>query len=299
MQYSSREAYGYAGLAIFFWSTVATAFKLGLRELTPFQLILFASLFSTLVLALLLLTSGKLGKVFTRDKKKLVHSMMLGLLNPFLYYLILFKAYNLLPAQVAQSLNFTWPLVLVLLGVPLMGRKLSSRAVLALLVSFTGVIFIASKGGFTGSSWANPLGVGLALISTLVWAFFWIMNMKDAREESLKLFLNFFFGSLFLVLLSFFVPGAWQVSLKGLALCAYTGFFEMGITFVFWLKALQLAEKTEKISNLIYLTPFVSLIFIHFVLREPLYYTTFIGLVLIVAGIFLQQSRKEKKTLQP
>ncbi len=294
MNEPSRKAAWYAGLAIFFWSTVATAFKLGLREVTPFQLILFASLFSTLVFAVLLLARGKLEKAFSGDKKSLSRSLLLGLLNPFLYYLILFKAYNILPAQVAQPLNFTWPLVLVVLGVPLMGRKLSPRAVFALLISFTGVLFIASKGGFTGSSWANPLGVGLALISTLVWSFFWIMNMKDEREESIKLFLNFFSGSFFLILVSFLVPGAWQVSMKGLALCAYTGLFEMGITFVFWLKALQLAEKTEKISNLIYLTPFLSLVFIHFVLHEPLYYTTFIGLFLIVTGIFLQQSREKK-----
>ena len=34
-----------------------------------------------------------------------------GFLNPFLYYIILFKAYSLLPAQEALSLNYTWPLV--------------------------------------------------------------------------------------------------------------------------------------------------------------------------------------------
>ena len=35
--------------------------------------------------------------------------------------------------------------------------------------------------------------------------------------------------------------------------------FEMGITFFFWLKALQLAKTTDKVSNLVYLAPFLSL----------------------------------------
>lgn len=65
----------------------------------------------------------------------------------------------------------------------------------------------------------------------------------------------------------------------------------MGITFFFWLKALQTADSTDKISNLVYIAPFLSLIFVHLILREPVYYTTPAGLVLIIAGILVQNSK--------
>ena len=42
---------------------------------------------------------------------------ILGLVNPFLYYLVLFKAYDLLPAQEAQAINYTWALMLAFLSV--------------------------------------------------------------------------------------------------------------------------------------------------------------------------------------
>ena len=83
---------------------------------------------------------------------------------------------------------------------------------------------------------------------------------------------------------------------KGAAASVYIGIFEMGITFFFWLKALQMASTTDKVSNLVYLAPFLSLIFVHFILHEPVYYTTPVGLLLIISGIFIQ-NRKSKQRL--
>jgi len=69
----------------------------------------------------------------------------------------------------------------------------------------------------------------------------------------------------------------------------------MGITFFFWLKALQMSETTDKVSNLVYIAPFLSLIFVHFIIHEPVYYTTLAGLLLIISGILIQ-NRKIKNT---
>jgi drug/metabolite transporter (DMT)-like permease len=56
---------------------------------------------------------------------------------------------------------------------------------------------------------------------------------------------------------------------------------------------MELSTDNAKIGNLVFLAPFVSLIFIHFILKESIYITTFIGLVFIVAGIFVQQLDKK------
>jgi drug/metabolite transporter (DMT)-like permease len=65
----------------------------------------------------------------------------------------------------------------------------------------------------------------------------------------------------------------------------------MGITFLFWLKALQTASSTDKVSNLVYLAPFLSLVFVHFILNEPIYLTTPAGLLLIILGIIVQNRK--------
>jgi drug/metabolite transporter (DMT)-like permease len=79
------------------------------------------------------------------------------------------------------------------------------------------------------------------------------------------------------------------VSPLGLFGATYVGIFEMGITFVIWLKALKFSKTTAHVSNLIYLSPFLSLVFIYLFVGEQILLSTVIGLILIVVGIFIQQ----------
>jgi drug/metabolite transporter (DMT)-like permease len=66
----------------------------------------------------------------------------------------------------------------------------------------------------------------------------------------------------------------------------------MGFAFVFWQKAMQKATSTDKISNLVFLSPFLALIFIAQILNETILPSTFLGLVFIVGGIVIQKVRK-------
>jgi drug/metabolite transporter (DMT)-like permease len=80
--------------------------------------------------------------------------------------------------------------------------------------------------------------------------------------------------------------------LAGIAGAAYAGIFEMGLTFYFWLKALKLSATTARVSILIYLMPFISLVLIHLVVGETILFSSVAGLVLIVGGIVLEQWRR-------
>ena len=290
----NRQSYIYAGLAILFWSTVPTAFKISLAELDILPMLTIASVTSALVLFIIVFGGGKYHLIRTTTHKELFNSAILGLINPFLYYLILLKAYQLLPAQVAQPLNMIWPIILVFLSVPILGQKIEKKSFIALFVSFVGVYIISSQGKLFQNGHADIRGVFLATGSSLFWAFYFILNMKDKRDEGVKLLLNFIFGSIYLIL-AIVITGNWHVSIasKGVAASVYIGLFEMGITFFFWLKALQLASTTAKVSNLVYLAPFISLFFVHFILHEPVYYTTPLGLIFIIFGIFVQTNRSK------
>ena len=284
-----KQPYIYAITAVLFWSTVASAFKVSLRYLDFLQLLFFASIVSIVVLFLILLVQNKLSVFKEYSGKDYLHSVMLGFLNPFLYYVILFKAYSLLPAQEAQPLNYTWSIMLVLLSIPLLKQKIRLKSILAILVSYFGVFIISTRGDILGLTFTNLSGVFLALGSAVIWALFWIYNIKDRRDEVAKLFLNFSFGFIF-ILTSMLVSSRMRIpAVAGLAGAAYVGTFEMGITFVLWLKALKLSKTTAQVSNLIYLSPFLSLVLIHLVVGEKILLSTIIGLIFIVAGIIIQQ----------
>jgi drug/metabolite transporter (DMT)-like permease len=80
-------------------------------------------------------------------------------------------------------------------------------------------------------------------------------------------------------------------NINGIYGAIYVGIFEMGITFVFWLKAMQNSTNTSKIANLIFISPFISLIFIYFIVNEPIYISTLVGLAFIITGLFIQQKK--------
>ncbi len=288
----ARSSYIYAGLAVFFWSTVPTAFKISLGEMAILPMLTIASLTSAVVLTVIVIAGGKKHIILASTGKELLSSAILGFINPFLYYIILLRAYQLLPAQVAQPLNMIWPIILVFLSVPILKQKIAGKSFIALFISFIGVYFISSQGHPFHTTVPNPGGVILATGSSVFWAFYFILNVKDKRDEGVKLMLNFLFGSAYLVT-AMTITGQWHLvsGLKGIISSVYVGIFEMGITFFFWLKALQRATTTDRVSNLVYLAPFISLVFIHFILHEPVYYTTPAGLIFIVSGILIQNSK--------
>lgn len=285
----TKLSYIYAGLAAFFWATVPTAFKISLGELNIITMLTIASITSAMVLMAVVVAQKKTALLRLSSGRELLNSAILGLINPFIYYLILLKAYSLLPGQVAQPLNMIWPIILVFLSVPLLGQKIQRKSFIALFISFIGVYVISSQGKLFLPGNANLTGVLLASGSSVFWAFYFIINVRDKRDEAIKLLLNFLFGSAYL-LIAMIITGKWQadIGLKGTLASVYIGVFEMGITFLFWLKALKMAATTDKVSNLVYLAPFFSLVFLHLIIHEPIYYTTPIGLLFIISGIFVQ-----------
>ncbi len=268
----------WAILAVVLWSTVATAFKLSLHYLSPLNLLLFSSFVSLIVFGIFYLPS------FSLNKRNFI-SLYLGFLNPFLYYTLMFSAYSRLSAQQAQALNYTWPLLMILLSIPLLKKRPKLKTLLGLSLGFFGALTVATQGQIKSLNFSDPIGVILGLGNALVWALFWLLNLKDKREPVEKMFWNFAAGSFYTFLAILFTKSLIFPSVKGLFGAFYIGLFEMGITFLIWLKAIK--KDLETASLLSYLVPFLSLIFIHLFVGEKIHISTITGLILIISGIYI------------
>ncbi|WP_163833064.1 DMT family transporter [Spartinivicinus ruber] len=275
--------------AVLLWSTVATAFKISLQHLNPLQLLFYSSLCCIILLTVILGWQGKLKQVYHCIKAAPAHYLLLGTMNPFIYYLLLLQGYDLLPAQQAQPINYTWAITLTLLSIPILKQKITLLEFLACLVSYLGVLVISTKGELLSLNFSDPLGVLFLLVSTLFWALYWLLNTKQNHDPIVSLLACFLMGFPLLIvstaIFADFTLPHWQ----GMAGALYIGLFEMGFSFILWLNAMKLAENTAKISNLIFLAPFTSLIFIHYLLGEVIHPATYVGLILIITGILLQQ----------
>jgi drug/metabolite transporter (DMT)-like permease len=285
----SSQAYVYAALSVFLWGTIPTAFKIALSGLSIVTMLGITSLVSTVVLLLIVIFTGKLKLLKEMTRGEVLWSALLGLINPVGYYLILLTAYSRLPGQVAQPINMIWPIILVFFSIALLHQRIPARSIVALLVSLAGVYIIASQGAPLKPGRSDTAGVLLALVSGVLWALYFVLNVRDKRDEAVKLFTNFLFGSTYLVILMAFSGSFSQDFSRGATAAAvYCGIFEMGITFWLWLKALKLAETTDRVSNLVYFAPFISMILLHFIIDEPVYYTTPAGLLLIIGSVIFQ-----------
>ncbi|MCB9248209.1 MAG: EamA family transporter [Ignavibacteriales bacterium] len=280
--------------AVLFWSTAATAFKLTLAGMNNIQLLFYSAIFSTMVLFLLLLFNvpKEIKNIFS--VKYLKDNLLLGLINPFLYYLVLFKAYSLLPAQEAMPLNYTWPIIISLFSVLFLKAKITPKIILGMVIAFFGVIIIGTRGELFSLKFNNLFGVILAFGSSFIWAAYWILNLKDSRSELSKLFAAFLFGTIYISIYVFFFDDIRLQNYNYLFGAIYIGLFEMGITFYLWLKGLQLSSNKAKTATLVYLSPFLSMFFIALILKEDLFLSSMVGLVFIVSGISIQSIFFEK-----
>ena len=289
MQDTDRRAVKMGLGAVMLWSTVATAFSLSLEYLTPLQLVTLAALVSWCFFAARLGSPARWASLRATSSKERITGLLMGWLNPGLYYLVLFAAYDQLPAQEAMAINYSWGITLALIAAPLLKQRLTPGALLAACISYSGIVVIATRGSPLSLDFAQPLGVGLALLSTLLWSLYWVINTRLSVDPEVNLFLNFS-GALPLLLgLLWWSGPALPVVWQGWAGGFYVGLFEMGLAFVLWMGAMKATTSTLRISSLIFLSPPLSLILIWMIAGEPVKAYTLIGLILILFGLWLQR----------
>ena len=292
---NQKKAMLFGLITVLLWSTVASAFKITLSHFAPIQMVLIASLTSIVLLLGITYQQQKIHLIKQYFVKQPLFYLTLGVINPFLYYLVLFKAYDLLPASQAQALNYTWAITLTLLAVPFLGQKIRKKDWVAILFSYTGALIIATKGDLLGLNFESPLGVVLALLSTLIWASYWIINAKNNNDPIVSLLLGFLLSLPFTLVATALLSDFNFNSIEGILGAIYIGLFEMGISFVLWLMAIKLATNTAQVSNLIFISPFISLFLLSAIVGEEIHPSTFIGLVTIIIGLGIQQINWRKK----
>ena len=296
MKKNQNKAYILALTAVLFWSTVASAFKLALKEYDFLQFLFISSGTAMLFLFAVVIIQKKLKSILNIPKGDFIKLIFGGILNPFLYYLVLFKAYSLLPAQMAQSLNYTWPIVLVIFSAIIFKQKLRARTILSFFLGFIGVVIISFKGNLSVPEDTSVLGLLLAVGSSVIWASYWIINSLNKQDSIVSLFINFLTGFLLITPIMLVYSSFPHFESNAFSAAVYSGLFEMGLTFLVWMFALKLSETAAKISNLIFLSPFISLFIISIVLKEEILFSTVIGLSVIILGIAIDKISFKRKT---
>lgn len=275
-----------AAVAVLSWSTVAAAFKTALLYFSTYEMVTVAAATATLIFALSITLRHRWGELRAIPRGSIMALCLVGLFNPAAYYLILFAAYDMLPAQVAQPINYCWPIFLTILMAVVMHRPVRPRLFIGMLTSFLGVALISLGGGGLPEGSLSVAGLLTALASALLWAVYWIVNERVGKgvDESVRLFISFGFASA-VMLAAWPLTGATFSSTEGMLSSIYIGMFEMGIPFLFFAIALSQATNVAIVNQMCYVAPFLSLFFISIIVGETIVPLTYVGLTLIIAGV--------------
>lgn len=287
-----RKEYIYAGVSIFCWSTVATITKLLLGNYNNFQLLWISAFFAGLFLLIVNLATGNIKKLKSWKWKDYLRSMAIGIPGTFLYYVFYYAGASKMPASQAFIVNYLWPIMSVVFACIILREKLTVKKILAILLSFVGVgISMADKLGDINSDFL--LGAAFCAAGAISYGIFTALNTKYKYEKRLSMMLNYAVTFTITTLINgisgdLFIPSA----LECLGF-AWNGAFTMAVAATLWVMALSIG-KTEQISNLAYITPFVSMIWTALVLKDEITVFSIAGLVVIVSGILIQMIKPKK-----
>ncbi len=278
----------YALLCVVFWAFIPVASKEALRTLNNFSFLFFSNVISAAVMFIYLSSQKKSLKL--NSLKEYAFLTFLGFLGSFAYYVLLYKAFSLSTAQEIFIINYSWPILIVVLSIPILKENISTLKVISIFTSFFGVLIIASKGNPFNLKFTSITGDILAFAGAFCFALFSVLGKKNKTDPEVAVFYYFLSASVFsLFTLPFFRIK--NIDINTIFWTFINGALINGISYIFWFKALKSAE-TSLISNIVYLTPFVSLVFISIFLGEKIHPYSIFALLFIVGGILLQSIRR-------
>lgn len=286
-----KKAYTFAGVSIFFWSTVAVTAKLLLDSLNNIQLLWASALFAAVFLFVVNMVTGNIKKIKGYKAKDYFVSVLIGLPGTFLYYVFYYAGTDMMLASQAFIINYLWPVMSVVFACILLKEKMTVLKGVAIAISFLGVGIVTGGGSaeFNNDTIAGAL---LCISGAVSYGVFTALNQKFYYDKLISMMLNYFVTFILTGIINAVNGDIFIPSLAGCLGLAYNGIFTMAIANTVWILALE-SGNTAKISNLAYITPFLSLVWTSLILKETLSIYSVVGLLVIVLGIFIQMKNKK------
>ena len=288
----TQTAYIYLILTILLWSSTPAVAKLGLSELSNFQLLFWAGIVGAISLFVVNLFQGKLNLLSTYTKDDYLKMVGMGFLGIFLYYVFFYGSLALAPPGQVNVVNYLWPVFIIIFSIPILKEKYNYKTILAIVVSFIGALVAFTKGDIASFGGQYAGGYLLAATGALCYGLFSIIG-KKLKYDKFSSMLVYYIAALILIIPTSIVVSGFAIpkSLTTIIAILALGGVINPIAFVFWFKALKMGN-THNMANLIYAVPFLAMIWTYYLNNEQFSIASVIGLALIVSGIFIQIKNK-------
>jgi len=288
----SQKAQGifYVTLCIFLWSMIPTFAKLSQSRLDHHQYLFYSSIVSFVSLLAVAIYRQKTHELLKYSGKTYLALFGLGFLD-FLFYLLLYFGYEKANGLEVLVMQYTWPIFIVLLSLFILKEHLGMGKIASLILGFLGVTVVITKGDFAQVDLGNIGVIITVLIGAFSFALFSVLSKKVSINLTNAVTIYFFTAVIYAFIsmetFSHFVfPTA-----KEWLFIAINGVFLNGISYLFWIKALQNADASF-VAPFIFITPVLSASFLIAVFDEPILPIYFIGLALVISSGIVNSLKK-------
>lgn len=270
----------YISLCIFLWSLIPVFAKLSQSTLDHYQYLFYSSVISFISLFLVSLYNKRTNELFSYSLKSYIALFILGFLD-FFFYLFLYFGYKEANGLEVLVIQYTWPIFIVLLSLVFLNEKLTKNKTISVTLGFLGVFIVITKGDLNSIDFSNIKVILYVLLASFSFAMFSVFSKKVKIDLANAVTIFFFTAIIYSfiamsIFSSFILPNK-----EELFYILINGIFLNGISYLFWIKALQNSDASF-IAPFIFITPILSASFIILFFDEPSHFVYFIGLVLII-----------------
>ncbi len=288
MNKTKIRAYVYVILCIVSWALIPVCSKKVLIGMNNFAMLLFSNFISFITLGIYITFEKKWGVLKRYATKDYLYMSFLGILGSFVYYILLYGAFSMATAQEVFIINYLWPVLVVIFAVFILNEQLTPVKIISILISFTGVVIIVTKGNMLSISFGSIKGDIMAFFGAVSFSLFSVLGKRVKYDDTIAVFV--YFLAAFVVSLAFTpFSSIDKVNVSIVVWLVINGVFANGISYIFWFYALKKGN-IHIVSNAVYLTPFIALLFISLFLKEKIYTYSLVALTFIISGILLQVS---------
>ena len=293
----------YVTLVILLWSTAGTVEVISLKSFSPLQFSAWSCVCGAAGVLAYLFYHGRIRELLSYRIIDHIKLFIISLLGFGLYFLLKYTAYSVSPVPEASVLQSTYMVFIALFAIPILGQSGGLSKLFGIFMGFCGVVLVISGGTFLSFEPSYMPGYFCALAAGISFGLFSVFSEKAAFDRITSLFFFHFYSAILMLLIlagkgEFLIPTV-PVEIAGIF---YNGIAVNVLGIFLWLTAQGSTDDVSLLTGVLYLVPFISLLFFHLFLGLSIPMYSLQGLMLIVGGMAIHivrmrmSRRKESAT---
>ena len=288
MRSNKIKIYLAAVLATLFWGFSFVWFKQANVFYKPLSIVILRLMISAVLIALILKLSKNIEKIAKEDWKLF---LLLAFFEPFLYFLGESFGLTMVSATAGAIIISTIPLFTPIFTYFLSKERITVLGIAGLLLSFIGVLLVVNGGGRGENSVLGVVLLFVAVFSAIMYGITLKKLVHKYNGFTIVKYQNIF-GIVYFLPLFLLVEGntffTSAHNLHGLIIICLLAIFPSTLSFAF---IAYVIKKIGLINANIFanLIPVITAVIAYFVLQEMLHLQKIIGIVIVIAGLFISQ----------